>query len=198
MQPIPPRNVVTGTTGDSMTCDGSVGNHFVCQAANDEMTFTPVNLYVGADYTFEARQGASALTAGVTLSNATGLPNNTIISGVNVGASNPAVIITARALTATSLLILSVAAMGNQTSAAQGVATLVNGSATVAPGPFSATAVILVTMRDPGAGAITDMAGFDVPVATRNPAGTFQVNAINGAKAVIATAVCTFDWVVFN
>jgi hypothetical protein len=54
-------------------------------------------------------------------------------------------------------------------------------------------------MKDPGAGAITGMAGFDVPVASRNTStGQFVVNAIDDSKAVIATAVCTFDYLIIG
>lgn len=79
-----------------------------------------------------------------------------------------------------------------------GTSTLVTGTKSISA-TLTATSRIFVTMKDPGAGAITGMAGLDVPAGTRNVgAGTFVVNAIDDAKAVIATAVCTFDWVVIG
>ena len=76
-----------------------------------------------------------------------------------------------------------------------GTATLVAGTVTIAGVPLTANSRILVTMRDPGAGAITGFAAFSVPVASRNVgAGTFVINAIDDAKAVIVTATCTVDW----
>lgn len=77
-----------------------------------------------------------------------------------------------------------------------GTSTLVAGTKSVAA-VLTATSRIFITMKDPGAGAITGMSAFDVPVGTRTGAA-FVVNAIDGAKATIATAVCTFDWLVIG
>lgn len=84
-----------------------------------------------------------------------------------------------------------------------GTATLVAGTLAITAARISATSRIFVTMKDPGAGAITGMAGLDVPVGSRvvgepGAGGSFTVNAIDDAKATIATAVCTFDWLVIG
>ena len=50
-------------------------------------------------------------------------------------------------------------------------------------------------MKDPGSGALTTFIALDVPAGSRT--GTqFVVNAIDNAKATLATAVCTFDWMI--
>lgn len=81
-----------------------------------------------------------------------------------------------------------------------GTATLVAGTVTVTGVNITATSRILLTMKDPGAGAITAFAALDAPVAGRTAGapgtGQFVVNAIDNTKATIATAVCTFDWLV--
>ena len=78
-----------------------------------------------------------------------------------------------------------------------GTGTLAAGTATISGVVLTASSRIVITMKDPGAGAITGMAGFDAPVASRDTsAGSFVVNAIDDAKATIATAVCTFDYVI--
>lgn len=81
-----------------------------------------------------------------------------------------------------------------------GTDTLVNGTKAIATATITASSRIIVTMKDPGAGAITGFADFDVPAASRvvGAPGSFTVNAIDDAKATIATAVCTFDWLVIN
>lgn len=81
-----------------------------------------------------------------------------------------------------------------------GTSTLVAGTVTIATANITANSRILIQMKDPGAGAITGFAGFEVPVASRvvGAPGSFTVNAIDDTKAPIATAVCTFDWFVFN
>ncbi len=80
-----------------------------------------------------------------------------------------------------------------------GTSTLITGAKVVTGVVLTATSRIVVTMKDPGAGAITGMADFDVPNASRNVgAGSFLVNAIDDAKAVIATAVCTFDYLIIG
>lgn len=79
----------------------------------------------------------------------------------------------------------------------KGTTTLVSGTKTVTGVTLTATSSILLTMRDPGAGAITGMAGLDAPVASRNTTtGQFVVNAIDDSKATIATAVCTVDYLI--
>lgn len=81
-----------------------------------------------------------------------------------------------------------------------GTDTLSSGTVTISTATITANSRIQITMKDPGAGAITGFAAFDVPVGTRTPGtpGSFVVNAIDDAKATIATAACTFDWAVFN
>lgn len=80
-----------------------------------------------------------------------------------------------------------------------GTGTLVAGTATVAAN-ITALSRIVVSMKDPGAGAITGYAALKVPAAARvvGAPGSFDVTAIDDAKATIATAVCTFDWHVEN
>lgn len=81
-------------------------------------------------------------------------------------------------------------------SVQSGTATLVAGTKTISA-TLTSSSRITATMKDPGSGAITDFAALDIPVASRNVgAGTFVVNAIDDSKAVITTAVCTFDWTV--
>lgn len=75
-----------------------------------------------------------------------------------------------------------------------GTGTLLAGSATITPIDLAANDRIFVTMKDPGAGAITGFASLNVPAASRIVGGSFQVDAIDDAKAIIATAACTFDW----
>lgn len=80
-----------------------------------------------------------------------------------------------------------------------GRGTLAAGTVTISGVTLTATSRIVVTMADPGAGAITNFAALDVPDASRNTgAGTFVVNAIDNAKAVINTAVCTFDYFIIG
>ncbi len=78
-----------------------------------------------------------------------------------------------------------------------GTATLVAGTITVAGKIITANSRILLSMKDPGAGAIPAFAALDAPVASRNVgAGSFVINAIDNAKATIATAVCTVDYLI--
>ncbi|WP_437759492.1 hypothetical protein [Sorangium sp. So ce1389] len=81
-----------------------------------------------------------------------------------------------------------------------GTATLVAGTVTINTAALTATSRIFVTMKDPGAGALTAFADLDVPAANRTlgTPGSFVVNAINTSAAVIATAVSTFDWLVIG
>ena len=101
---------------------------------------------------------------------------------------------------ADQLMMAAAAAQAKATPAGTtfqaGTGTLASGTVTI-NATLTANSRILVTMKDPGAGAITGFAGFDTPVASRNVgAGTFVVNAIDDSKATLATAVCTFDWLV--
>jgi hypothetical protein len=81
-----------------------------------------------------------------------------------------------------------------------GTDTLSSGTVTISTATITANSRIQITMKDFGTGAITGLAALAVPVATRTPGapGSFVVNAIDDAKALIATAECTFDWFVFN
>lgn len=79
----------------------------------------------------------------------------------------------------------------------RGTATLAAGTVTITGVILTTTSSIELTMRDPGAGALTTFIALDAPVASRNATtGQFVVNAIDNAKATLATAVCTFDWVI--
>lgn len=79
-----------------------------------------------------------------------------------------------------------------------GTATLAAGTVTISA-PITAGSRILATMKDAGAGALTGFADLEIPAASRNVgAGTFVVRAIDASKAVIGTAVCTFDWFVIG
>lgn len=84
-------------------------------------------------------------------------------------------------------------------SITSGTSTLVAGTKVVTA-PITANSVVLVSMRDPGAGAIPAFAALDVPVGTRvnGVAGSFTVNAIDNTKALIASAICTFDYVIIG
>ncbi len=78
-----------------------------------------------------------------------------------------------------------------------GTATLASGTVTVTGVKLNSTSMILVTMRDQGAGALTAFADFRVPVASRT-ATQFVVDAINASSAVLTTAVCTIDWMIIG
>lgn len=79
------------------------------------------------------------------------------------------------------------------------VATLASGTVTVTGVQLTANSIILLSMRDPGAGALTTFIAFDAPVASRNTStGQFVINAIDNAKATLATAVCTVDWLIIG
>lgn len=96
------------------------------------------------------------------------------------------------------------AAPGTAGRIQSGTAMLVAGTLAITAADITANSLILVSMRDPGAGSLADFAALDVPVGTRvagaaGAGGSFTVNAINGAaSALINTAVCTFDWIVVN
>lgn len=79
----------------------------------------------------------------------------------------------------------------------RGRTTLIAGAKPVTGVVLTATSRIFMSMADPGAGAITGFAGFHAPDASRNVgAGSFLINAIDDSKAVIATAVCTVDYLI--
>lgn len=101
-----------------------------------------------------------------------------------------------------ALLGATVATAGSavpSTAIQAGTDTLALGTKLVAA-TITANSRIVITMKDAGAGAITGFADFEVPVASRvvGAPGSFTVNAIDDAKALIATAACTFDWLVIN
>jgi len=80
-----------------------------------------------------------------------------------------------------------------------GTVTLVAGTATVSGVTLTTSSTIQLTMRDPGAGVLTTFIDLDAPVASRNvAAGTFVINAIDNAKATLATAIPTVDWAVIG
>lgn len=78
-----------------------------------------------------------------------------------------------------------------------GTSTLVSGTKTITGLTLTANSRIFITMKDPGAGALTTFIDFDVPAGTRT-SSQFVVNAIDTSKAVLTTAVCTFDWMVIG
>jgi hypothetical protein len=84
-----------------------------------------------------------------------------------------------------------------------GTATLVAGTVAITAANIDAGSLILLTIRDPGAGVLTTFIGLDAPVASRvagaaGAGGSFTVNALANDKTTLATAVCTFDWAVLN
>lgn len=81
-----------------------------------------------------------------------------------------------------------------------GTTTLIAGTKTVTPVSITANSRIFLTMRDPGAGALTTFVELDAPVAGRTvgAAGSFIINAIDNAKATLATAVCTVDYLIIG
>jgi hypothetical protein len=81
-----------------------------------------------------------------------------------------------------------------------GTATLVAGVATISTATITASSRIIVSMKDPGSGAITGLGALKAPDADRTVGapGSFKVYAIDDSKATITTAVSTFDWLVIN
>jgi len=76
-----------------------------------------------------------------------------------------------------------------------GVTTLVAGVASVLNVPLSANSRIHLQIRDIGTGAMTGFVALIAPVSSRNiTLGSFVIQAIDGAKAVITTAVCVVEW----
>lgn len=88
----------------------------------------------------------------------------------------------------------------SQTIIQSGTTTLSAGTKSIATKNITANSLIIATVRDPGAGAITGMAGLDAPVGSRvvGAPGTFVLNAIDDSKATINTAVCTVDYIIIN
>lgn len=78
-----------------------------------------------------------------------------------------------------------------------GTTTLVAGTKTVTGVTLTAASRIFLTVKDPGAGAVTGLGALDAPVGSRNTgASTFVINAIDDSKAVITTAIPTVDYLV--
>jgi hypothetical protein len=102
-----------------------------------------------------------------------------------------------KAVNEATLDAIMLAAMATKTkgSIQKGTGTLAAGTLTVTGVVLDADSRIIVTMKDPGAGAITGFADLAVPAGSRT-ATQFVVNAIDAAKATIGTAVCTFDWII--
>lgn len=84
------------------------------------------------------------------------------------------------------------------TTMQSGTGTLGTGGTVTIAATITASSRIKVTMKDPGAGAITGFAALTVPVAARvvGAPGSFDVTAIDDSKAAISAARCTFDWFV--
>lgn len=76
-----------------------------------------------------------------------------------------------------------------------GTTTLVAGTKTVTGVVLGTNSRIILTMKDPGAGALTTFIALDAPAGSRTTS-QFVINAIDNAKAVLATAVCTVDWLI--
>jgi hypothetical protein len=78
-----------------------------------------------------------------------------------------------------------------------GRATLAAGTVTVSGVVLTASSRIMMSMADPGAGAITGFVELVTPDAQRNVgAGSFRIDAIDAAKAVVNTMVSTIDWII--
>lgn len=91
----------------------------------------------------------------------------------------------------------SAPAANGQPSFQKGTTTLVSGTKTITGVVLTASSVIQLTMKDPGAGVLTTFIGLDAPAASRNVgSGQFVVNALDDAKAVLTTAVCTVDYLI--
>ncbi len=81
----------------------------------------------------------------------------------------------------------------------RGTTTLIAGTKSVTGNILTSTSRIFLQMKDPGAGAITGFASLDAPAADRNTGtGAFVINAIDDAKATIATAVCTVEYLIIG
>lgn len=101
----------------------------------------------------------------------------------------------------TAVALLQGKLSGMQGGLQSGTTTLNAGSSPAIPATISATSRILVTMKNPGGGAITGLGAFDTGSARvngLNGTGSFVIRAIDDAKAVIGTAVCDVDWFVID
>lgn len=79
-----------------------------------------------------------------------------------------------------------------------GTATLVAGTVTVAATITASSRIPMPSITDPGAGAITGFAGFTITNKVVGAPGSFDITAIDDAKATIATAIPVVDWVVIG
>jgi hypothetical protein len=77
-----------------------------------------------------------------------------------------------------------------------GTATLVAGTVTVPANITASSRIPAPGITAPGAGAITGLAGFTITNKVVGAPGSFDITAIDDAKATIATAVCVVDWIV--
>ncbi len=78
-----------------------------------------------------------------------------------------------------------------------GTATLgAGGTVTVAATITASSRIPMPSITAPGAGAITGFAGFTITNKVVGAPGSFDITAIDDAKAAIATAVCVVDWIV--
>ncbi len=81
----------------------------------------------------------------------------------------------------------------------KGTTLLVAGTKTITGVTLTANSVIQLTMKDPGAGVLTTFIALDAPAASRNTGtGQFVINAIDNAKAVLATAAPTVDYLIIG
>lgn len=80
----------------------------------------------------------------------------------------------------------------------KGTTTLVSGTKDIQVPQLKSTSRIFLTMKDPGAGALTEMAALDAPAGSRNTTtAVFTINCIDDtSSAVITTAVPTVDYMV--
>lgn len=184
-----------GTYGGS-SADVTVGRTLVKIQSGSEWMFNST----GPDLIAQANVGAVCYlvddqTVALTSNGNTRSPAG-IIMGVD---ATLGVLVLMGAQVSASLLGLSTSGTGAMQS---GTSTLVAGTKAVSAN-ITATSLVLVTMRDPGAGALTTAIGFDVPVANRvvglvTGTGAFTVNMIDNGKATLATAISTFDWLVIG
>lgn len=79
-----------------------------------------------------------------------------------------------------------------------GTATLVAGTVTVAATITASSRIPAPGITDPGAGAITGLAGFKITNKVIGAPGSFDITAIDDTGATIATAICVLDWLVVN
>ncbi len=79
-----------------------------------------------------------------------------------------------------------------------GTATLVAGTVTVAANITASSRIPMPGITDPGAGAITGFAGFTITNKVVGAPGSFDITAIDDAKATIITAIPVVDWVVIG